>query len=137
MSDPVFVLTSNAPFGLSGAGGSVSLDFVDIDNDGDMDAFTGNYDGNTLFFRNIGTASSPFFEAPRTNPFGLSDAGYSNPRPIFVDIDGDGDFDAFGSGAGNILFSQNTGTVDDPVFAAISTNPFGLSGCEKNLNPFM
>ena len=82
MSDPVFVLTSNAPFGLSGAGGSVSLDFVDIDNDGDMDAFTGNYDGNTLFFRNIGTASSPFFEAPRTNPFGLSDAGYSNRSNI-------------------------------------------------------
>ncbi len=135
MSDPVFVLTSNAPFGLSGAGGSVSLDFVDIDNDGDMDAFTGNYDGNTLFFRNIGTASSPFFEAPRTNPFGLSDAGYSNPRPIFVDIDGDGDFDAFGSGAGNILFSQNTGTVDDPVFAAISTNPFGLSGVVVSDSP--
>jgi hypothetical protein len=135
VSDPVFVLTSKAPFGLSGAGGSVSLDFVDIDNDGDMDAFTGNYDGNTLFFRNIGTASSPFFEAPRTNPFGLSDAGYSNPRPIFVDIDGDGDFDAFGSGAGNILFSQNTGTVDDPVFAAISTNPFGLSGVVVSDSP--
>jgi hypothetical protein len=43
----------------------MSLDFVDIDNDSDMDAFTGNYDGNTLFYRNTGTASSPFFEAPR------------------------------------------------------------------------
>jgi hypothetical protein len=103
------------------------LVLVDIDGDSDFDAFVGNSGGNTLFFRNTGTANNPAFATPETNPFGLSNVGFY-ARPFFVDIDGDDDLDAFvGSGAGNMLFFSNTGSANHPVFAAISTNPFGLS----------
>jgi hypothetical protein len=49
------------PFGLSAEGGAPAFTFVDIDDDGDLDAFAGNYDGNTLFIENTGTASNPVF----------------------------------------------------------------------------
>jgi|CXWL01.1.fsa_nt_gi Ca2+-binding RTX toxin-like protein len=135
MSDPIFSFTSTNPYGMSDVGTNASPTFVDIDGDGDLDAFVGNYDGNTLFFRNIGTIHNPSFVAPSTNPFGLSDVGllaHSN----FVDIDDDGDLDAFvGNDSGNTLFFRNTGTVSNPVFAIPSTNPFGLSTVGFNANP--
>ncbi|WP_276308988.1 SwmB domain-containing protein, partial [Macromonas bipunctata] len=43
--------TSAAPFGLSDVGRYASPTLVDIDGDGDLDAFIGNNSGNTLFFR--------------------------------------------------------------------------------------
>ncbi len=48
--------------------------FVDINNDGDMDAFVSDSSGNTQYFQNTGTASSPSFAAAVTNPFGLSES---------------------------------------------------------------
>src|SRR5687768_10374120 len=129
MSDPLFKYIATNPFGLSDVGFSASPTFVDIDGDGDMDAFIGESSGNTLFFRNTGTASNPVFSAPITNPFGLSDVwGYV--KPSFVDIEGDGDLDAFVgwnhySGDG-MLFHRNIGTISNPVFYQDSFNPFGL-----------
>lgn len=134
-SNPAFAAASTNPFGLSNAGFYVDFSFVDIDNDGDLDAFAGNSDGNTLFFRNTGTASSPTFAAAITNPFGLSDVG-SQASPTFVDSDGDGDLDAFvGNLNGYTLFFRNTGTVNSPVFAVASTNPFGLSDVGSQASP--
>jgi len=132
MSDPIFTLASTNPFGLIDVGDSASPTLVDIDVDGDLDAFVGNQLGNTMFFRNIGTANSPVLAAASTNPFGLIDVGYLASL-IFVDIDNDNDLDAFtGNQYGNTLFFRNTGTVTNPMFAAVSTNPFGLS----NVNAF-
>ena len=118
----VFATAVINPFGLSNVG-TVSLELVDIDNDGDLDAFIGSGDGNTLFFRNTGTATNPAFAAPQTNPFGLSDIGTS-AKPSFVDIDDDGDFDAFL----NNVFFKNNGTANVPSFAPAVSNPFGLVG---------
>ena len=135
MADPLFTLISTNPFGLGDVGTNASPTLVDIDGDGDLDAFVGNYDGNTLFFRNTGTIHNPSFVAPSTNPFGLSDVGLL-AHSSFVDIDNDGDLDAFvGNDSGNTLFFRNTGTVSNPVFAIPSTNPFGLSTVGFNANP--
>jgi len=125
--DPVFTLAASNPFGLSNTGLSASPTFVDIDSDGDRDAFVGNQEGNTLFYRNTGTANSPVFAAASINPFGLSDVG-SNAKPTFADTDGDGDLDAFvGNVYGEILYSENVGTINNPVFDIPSINPFGLN----------
>lgn len=132
MADPVFNYVAPNPFGLSDVGLYANPTLIDIDGDGDLDAFVGNAVGNTLFFRNTGTAN-PLFATPITNPFGLSDAGGS---PAFVDIDGDGDADAFvGNGAGDTSFFRNTGTVGNPIFAAALTNPFGLSDVGDHAAP--
>jgi len=127
VTSPAFAAPVTNPFGLSDVGGFANPAFVDIDSDGDLDAFVGNDAGNTLFFRNTGTVSIPMFAAAATNPFGLSDVG-THANPTFVDIDGDGDLDAFvGEVYGNAQFFRNTGTASIPVFAAATTNPFGLS----------
>jgi Rieske Fe-S protein len=134
-ADPVFTLTSTNPFGLSDVGYFASPTLVDMDGDGDLDALIGNSDGNTLFFRNTGTASSPAFAAVITNPFGLSDVGFS-ASPTLVDIDGDGDLDAFvGNHYGNTLFFRNMGIASNPAFSAASTNPFGLSDVGFSASP--
>ena len=123
---PKFASHVTNPFGLSDVGLNATPTFADIDGDGDLDAFVGNKNGNTLFFQNTGTASSPLFTAPVANPFGLKDVG-SFANPIFADINGDGDLDAFvGNGAGNTLFFRNTGDANNPIFALAKINPFGL-----------
>ena len=106
---------------------SRGLACADFDNDGDLDMFIGDRDGNTNFSLNTGTASSPAFGALTPNPYGLSDIGYfASPR--FADIDGDGDFDALiGNHSGNTAVFINTGNANSPVFAASVTDPFGLS----------
>ena len=86
--------TETAPFGLSNVGLYASPTFADIDGDGDLDAFIGESNGNTLFFRNTGNASSAAFAAATPNPFGLSDVGGWS-SPTLADIDADGDLDAF------------------------------------------
>ncbi|MBW4662233.1 MAG: VCBS repeat-containing protein [Drouetiella hepatica Uher 2000/2452] len=132
---PSFIVPSPDPFGLSDVGNLSSPTFADIDGDGDLDAFVGNLDGNTLFYRNNGTASVPSFAAPSPNPFGLSDVGNLS-SPTLVDIDGDGDLDAFvGNLDGNTLFYRNNGTASVPNFAAPSPNPFGLSDVGNYSSP--
>lgn len=125
------------PFGLGDVGSNAAPYLVDIDADGDLDAFIGNSDGNTLFYRNTGGAASPAFSAVSTNPFRLADVG-SNASPVFVDIEDDGDLDAFiGNGAGNIIFFQNTGSASSAAFSSPATNPFHIINTSTgNAKPF-
>ncbi len=96
--------------------------FVDIDNDGDMDAFIGAGDGRIRYFENTGTASAAAFveRLGTDNPLRVSVVNYA--MPAFVDIDNDGDMDAFvGNGnngfyGGQLFFYENTGTASAPVF---------------------
>lgn len=108
ISAPVFASALMNPFGLSDAGGVfASITLVDTDDDGDLDAFVGNVDGDTLYFKNTGTVNSPIFATAAFNPFGLNDVE-SNASPAFADIDSDGDLDAFiGGRLGNMLFFMN------------------------------
>ncbi len=88
----MFGIAQTNPFGL---GGSSSFEFIDIDGDGDLDAF-----GDIQFFRNTGTANSPEFSNEGVGSFGLPGYIYRGGASIqsFVDIDGDGDLDAFVTG---------------------------------------
>jgi hypothetical protein len=134
---PAFAAAQTNPFGLTTVYSYSRPSLVDIDNDGDLDVFVGDIYGNIIFFRNTGTASTPAFAAPATNPFNLSNAG-SAATPCLVDIDHDGDLDAFvGNQNGDILYFQNTGTVSAPAFTAPVTNPFGLTAAPGGLSaPF-
>ena len=108
---------------------------VDIDGDGDLDAFAGDSSGNVRYFENTGSSTNPSFASQVTNPFGLADVG-SFSAPTFADIDGDGDFDAFvGDSSGNIDFFENTGTSTSASFSSATTNPFGLTDVGSYATP--
>ncbi|MEM8528881.1 MAG: FG-GAP-like repeat-containing protein [Bacteroidota bacterium] len=131
-------LATDAPFGLNGtevARSQTNVTLVDIDGDGDFDAFIGstNY---ISYFKNTSTNPNiPAFELSiERDPFGLSSGYYSTP--VFVDIDNDGDLDAFvgsdtfnGSPTGIAYFENTTTDSSVPAFLrSTSTEPFGVFG---------
>ncbi|WP_414494711.1 FG-GAP-like repeat-containing protein [Synechococcus sp. MIT S9504] len=119
----------DTPFGITKVSSFASPDLVDIDGDGDLDLFIGNDDGNTLFFRNTGTASVPAFTKQEGDtPFGISDVGDS-ALPAFADIDDDGDLDLFiGEAEGNTFFFRNTATTPvAPVNATTANGTYGIN----------
>jgi Ca2+-binding RTX toxin-like protein len=127
MTDPRFIAPLSNPFGLTNVGSNAAPVFIDLDDDGDLDAMVGDRNGNLQFYKNTGGLTNPVFAAPTENPFGLTKV-FANATPTFVDIDDDGDLDAFvGDIFGDIRFYQNTGTASNPSFASPTANPFGLS----------
>lgn len=90
--EPDFAAPVTNPFGLTPAYNFGSPAFADIDHDGDLDLFVGQYYGSMLFFENTGNETSPAFAPAQTNPFGLVATNYYN-FPTFADLDEDGDLD--------------------------------------------
>jgi hypothetical protein len=117
------------PFGLVTQVEYVLPCFADLDNDGDLDILASTHYGAVKYFQNTGTAASPAFAAPQSNPFGLNSA---ITRPITVDLDNDGDLDIFSvEYYGVFKYYQNTGTPSSPTFALPTSNPFGLDSAEQ------
>ncbi|AWJ94861.1 hemagglutinin/hemolysin-related protein (plasmid) [Azospirillum baldaniorum] len=127
-TDPYFNLLGTNPFGLANAGANATPTFADIDGDGDLDMLIGIQSGDSILYRNVGTATAPSFTLEGTNPFGLGNVGsYANAVPTFADIDGDGDLDVFiGNAYGNTIFYRNVGTATAPSFTLVGTNLFGI-----------
>jgi hypothetical protein len=129
-SVPNFSASVMNPFGITGIGASEysQPSFVDIDNDGDLDMFSGSKSGDIWYLENTGTVTAPAFAAPLNAMFGLAaiSAGYA--AGSFVDLDNDGDKDfVAGDYNGDFTYYQNTGTAAAPAFGTPSTNPFGLA----------
>lgn len=115
------------PFGLSSPGINPHPALIDLDNDGDLDLMVGNDSGGFLYYENNGTATSPSFIAPVSNPFGLTYTG-GVASPTFADLDADGDWDMLsGGGVYSLVYFENTGTLSSPFFSTSAGNPPGLS----------
>ncbi|ELR68485.1 Flagellar hook-length control protein FliK [Fulvivirga imtechensis AK7] len=115
-SFPAEITGTGNPFDGLTAPSFASPEFGDFDNDGDFDAIVGGGSSDHIqYFENIGTASAPQFveRFGPLNPFQGVDVGYHS-TPAFVDIDNDGDLDAFiggkysGYNTGFVRFFENT-----------------------------
>lgn len=103
----------------------ISPAFVDLDSDGDLDAFAGIATGHVLYYRN--DDGSLILTNGSENPFdGVRIGDTNDASPFFADVDGDGDMDAvFGKYDGNIAYYRN----DDGVYVLLGDgtndpNPF-------------
>lgn len=130
---PAFGSSVTNPFGLASTNEYAFITTADLDDDGDIDLLVAEYYGNLMYFENTGTASSPAFAAPVTNPFGLNTGPSLLDMPSFVDLDNDGDYDiiscsiAYATSPGMVYY-ENTGSASSPAFAAQVADPFGLVG---------
>ena len=105
--------------------------FADLDGDGDPDAVIGDSEGAILFFENTGAMTEPDFteRAGADNPFQGVDAGGGFSKPVFVDLDGDGDLDvAVGTRRGDLMYLENAGTQSRPRFIEHSGAANPLNG---------
>lgn len=121
ISEPNFAPPQENPFGLTSVNNFGSPAFADIDHDGDLDLFVGEYYGNMKFFENTGTASSPAFAPAITNPFGLAATNYYN-FPAIADLDNDGDLDILvGEYYSSMQYFKNTEINTGIPESALST----------------
>ncbi|MDZ7624557.1 MAG: FG-GAP-like repeat-containing protein [Ignavibacteriaceae bacterium] len=100
--------------------GASSLDFVDINNDSDLDLFWGDFFSNSLYvIENQGTPTAPdmlrISDIYPVNSDSVNTSGFNMPR--FTDIDGDEDYDLFvsvlydPSVPQSLMFYENMGSV--------------------------
>ncbi len=88
---------------------------VDIDADGDLDLFAGEFSGTLNFYRNDGTPQAPAFTLVSDEYAGI-DVGQRS-FPVFHDLDADGDLDlVLGTEAQGLVVYRNDGTPQAPHF---------------------
>jgi len=92
---------------------------ADVDNDGDLDLFFGEYTGKIAFALNTGTALLADFTwvgCPYDSLHTISSGLQSDVD--FADLDGDNDLDAI-IGSGAVTYVENMGSSSAPAFVAV------------------
>lgn len=128
-SAPAFATGVTDPFGLSFSSLFPTPSLVDIDNDGDLDLFSGEYDGDFFYYENTGTALAPAFGPETVNPFGIT-GGFFLTATSFADLDNDGDMDLMGADYyDGFHYFENT-TCSGPPAPTNTTAAADLAVCE-------
>ncbi len=118
---PVFQFVENNFQGIEILGqfgtlhGANSMTFADIDADGDLDFFWGDFfEPGVLYIENTGSCSTPLFltEPSSIEPINtkISTSGYN--VPVLEDIDADGDLDLFLGVLGG-AFNPNLSSIEN------------------------
>jgi len=119
----------------TGGSSAITPELVDIDNDGDLDLFHGDYNGYIWFYRNIGDSLNPqwLYVSDEYADIFIGPEYYGQSSPEFVDIDGDGDYDMLiGNGGYSIHQYENVGSPEIPQFELVTDSLQGLGFNRKN-----
>jgi len=122
------------PFNLTTESARSSPFLADIDDDGDLDLFTGFVGGQFGFYENTGGASTPNFDNITITPFGLSNLT-GDCAPLLADLDDDGDLDMFAGSDSGLRYFENQGNASSPAFGPPVFNPFGILSPSGNVQP--
>jgi len=110
--------------------------FVDIDHDGDLDMFIGEYIGNINYYRNVGTPYNASWNFITKNYLTID--MNSSSTPAMVDIDADGDYDLFsGEWVGLIDYLNNSGTATNHRWTIVSENYQGIDVGDNSAPTFV
>ncbi len=127
---PDFKLSGDNPFsGVDGSKSNTPLAFADLDKDGKLDAFYGQFDGTILYLHNDGSLTSPkFTRNDDMNPLnGVKVA--SHAHIAFADLFGKGLLDAYiATYHSGIVRYINKGSSTQPRFEVDGSdlgNPLG------------
>ncbi len=123
---------------------SISYPFlVDLDGDGDYDLILSSFRG-LQYYRNVGDKTFPIFFKIDNFFFEVNKLIGNDAKPVFVDIDGDGDLDLFigigeslfgGPAPGTILGFRNTGRKTFPRFVIDKALTRGIQDVGMNAFP--
>ncbi|MGH1337183.1 MAG: T9SS type A sorting domain-containing protein [Aureispira sp.] len=135
-----------------------SINFVDLDGDGDKDLLINNqeysyvtnvYSTKLYYQENIGSPTTPVYGVRTINTaFDSVDVSKTIETITFVDVDVDGDEDMFVSGysrlagvtSATLNYHENVGTPSNPIFASKANSaPNPLQGAINYVNsiPFL
>ena len=102
---------------------------VDIDNDGDWDLFIGSGSGKLSYYKNIGSATEPYFNFEFENYPDIAPAAFM--APVFADLDADGDYDLLHgwvniNDQAKVALYENIGTSSNPQFGLVTYDLLGV-----------
>jgi hypothetical protein len=97
-------------------------EFVDLDDDGDLDILTWNYYTGITYLEHIDTEMQKKYRVNDEFPLPFLDGSTYIQIPFFVDLDKDGDRDVFRldyDGDVYYKYLENTGTNASPVYSTV------------------
>jgi len=124
------------PYSLESWGSRSSPAFAAIDQDGDIDLFTGLVSGDFGIYENIGANNWPSFGPFVIKPFNIGSIG-GNATPFLVDLDNDGDFDLFAGGTGGLRYYENLGDATIAAYGPEVQSPFSIISPPGICKPYM